>query len=461
MNDPNGMIYHKGSYHLFYQYYPGGITWGPMHWGHATSTDLYRWQHQPVALYPDSLGYIFSGSAVLDVGNTSGLGKNGQPPLVAIYTYHDTVGEKARRNDFQTQGIAYSNDDGKTWVKYRGNPVLRNPGIVDFRDPKVMWYAPARKWIMTLAAKDRIAFYSSPNLKDWHKESDFGATLGAHGGVWECPDLFTLDHNGKKRWVLIVNINPGAPNGGSGTQYFVGDFDGKQFVPADTLTRWLDYGPDEYAGITWSNTGERRIFLGWMSNWAYAQQVPTQSWRSAMTIPRDLYLFDAGGKIFAGSRPSPELDRLAGKTVVLQNVPAANSMSLGQKTGNLSLPFRLDLKWKDLDDFAITMGNDAGEQVVAGFDKATQRFYIDRSRSGKTDFHNEFAGRHTAPRFVTGGAGDLTLVVDVASVELFADGGKTVMTSIFFPNKPFDQVVLKTGMPVQTVRYTPLKPAMR
>lgn len=461
MNDPNGMIYHKGTYHLFYQYYPGGTTWGPMHWGHATSRDLYRWQHQPVALYPDSLGYIFSGSAVLDAANTSGLGKNGQPPLVAIYTYHDTAGEHAGRKDFQTQGIASSNDDGKTWVKYSGNPVLRNPGIVDFRDPKVMWYAPARKWIMTLAAKDRIAFYSSPNLKDWQKESDFGATLGAHGGVWECPDLFTLAHKGKQVWVLVVNINPGAPNGGSGTQYFVGDFDGNTFVPADTATRWLDYGPDEYAGVTWSNTGGRRIFLGWMSNWAYAQQVPTQNWRSAMTIARDLYLFDAGGKIYVGSRPSPELNQLEGKPMLLQNVDALKGLKLAPKTGGVALPFRLDLNWNQLADMAITLGNDAGEEVVVGFDPQAHQFYIDRSRAGKTNFHKDFAARHFAPRFAAGSKGDLTLVVDVASVELFADGGKTAMTAIFFPNKPLDQVVLKSGLPVQTVRYTPLKASMK
>ena len=226
MNDPNGMVYHNGIYHLFYQYYPDSNVWGPMHWGHAVSTDMIRWKHQSIALYPDSLGYIFSGSAVVDVNNTSGFGVNGKPPFVAIFTHHDPKGEASGRNDYQNQSIAYSVDDGKTWIKYKNNPVVRNPGIKDFRDPKVMWFAKEKKWIMTLATLDRITFYSSNDLKNWSKESEFGKNAGAHGGVWECPDLFPLNYNGKKVWVLIVSINPGGPNGGSATQYFLGDFDG-------------------------------------------------------------------------------------------------------------------------------------------------------------------------------------------------------------------------------------------
>ena len=258
INDPNGMVYYKGIYHLFFQYYPDGTVWGPMHWGHAISNDMVHWQEQPIALYPDSLGYIFSGSAVVDENNTSGFGKDGKTPLVAIFTHHDPEGEKAGSNTFQNQSLAYSLDDGKTWTKYAGNPVLKNPGITDFRDPKVMWYEPQKKWVMTLATKDHITFYSSPNLKDWTKESEFGKELGAHGGVWECPDLFPLDDNGKKVWVFIVNINPGGPNGGSATQYFIGDFDGKTFTPSQTNTKWLDYGPDEYAGITWSQYRQQK-----------------------------------------------------------------------------------------------------------------------------------------------------------------------------------------------------------
>src|SRR5436190_12315842 len=218
INDPNGMVYNKGVYHLFFQYHPGSSIWGPMHWGHATSKDLIHWKELPVAIYPDNIGTIFSGSAVVDKNNTSGFGKKGQTPLVAIFTQHDMQGEKSGRNDFQNQSLAYSLDNGKTWIKYSNNPVLKNPGITDFRDPKVMWYAPQQKWIMTLATKDRISFYSSKNLKDWTKESEFGENTGAHGGVWECPDLFELDDNArlndsvgqrKKLWVLIVNLNPG------------------------------------------------------------------------------------------------------------------------------------------------------------------------------------------------------------------------------------------------------------
>src|SRR5450432_732226 len=287
-NDPNGMVFYKGVYHLFFQYYPDSTVWGPMHWGHATSSDLIHWKQQPIALYPDSLGYIFSGSAVVDYHNTSGFGKNGQVPLIAIFTHHDPKGEKEKRNDFQNQSIAYSNDHGKTWIKYAGNPVLKNPGIRDFRDPKVMWYEPGKEWIMTLATGDRVTFYSSPDLKSWKMESDFGSDAGAHGGGWECPDLFTLDADGKKVWILIANLNPGGPNKGSGTQYFLGDFDGNKFTPFSTKTKWLDYGPDDYAGITWSNTGNRKIFIGWMSNWMYANLVPSIKWRNAMTIPREL-----------------------------------------------------------------------------------------------------------------------------------------------------------------------------
>ena len=219
INDPNGMVYHKGIYHLFYQYHPHSSVWGPMHWGHATSKDMIHWKREPIAIYPDSIGTIFSGSAVVDKNNTSGFGKNGQAPLVAIFTQHSMEGEKAGKNNFQNQSIAYSNDDGKTWTKYADNPVIKNPGVRDFRDPKVIWYEPQKKWIMSLATKNNIAFYSSTDFKSWTKESDFGDGRGAHGGGWECPDLIMLDDNGKQRWVLIVNLNPGAPNMGSGTQY--------------------------------------------------------------------------------------------------------------------------------------------------------------------------------------------------------------------------------------------------
>ena len=445
VNDPNGMVYHNGVYHLFFQYYPDSTIWGPMHWGHATSTDLVHWQEQPIALYPDSLGYIFSGSAVVDKTNTSGLGKNGKAPLVAIFTHHDPAGEKQNRNDYQNQSIAYSLDKGKSWIKYPGNPVLKNPGITDFRDPKVMWYEPQKKWVMTLATKDYITFYSSPDLKNWTKESEFGKEIGAHGGVWECPDLFTLDDKGKKVWVLIVNLNPGGPNGGSATQYFLGDFDGKTFTPSHTDTRWLDYGPDEYAGITWSNTGNRKIFLGWMSNWQYANLVPTKTWRNAMTIARDLKLKHVGNNIFIASQPVPELSAIQSKPVIVQNIKLTNPVDLAKKTGTVKLPCRLNLALDEIKDFSLVIANDAGEEIVIGYDKKQNQYFIDRTKSGKTDFQKDFAARHVAPRFTDNTKMNLSLVIDASSVELFADDGLTVMTEIFFPNKPYSQIRLQSS----------------
>jgi len=459
INDPNGMVYHKGIYHLFYQYHPYSSIWGPMHWGHATSTDMINWKHQPIAIYPDTLGTIFSGSAVVDKNNTSGFGKNGQPPLVAIFTHHNTAGEKAGRNDFQNQSIAYSNDDGKTWIKYGGNPVVRNPGIKDFRDPKVMWYEPQKKWIMSVATKDNITFYSSPDLKSWIKESDFGDGRGAHGGGWECPDLIPLDDNGRQRWVLIVNLNPGAPNLGSGTQYFVGDFDGKTFTSDQTATRWMDYGPDNYAGITWSNTGKRKILIGWMSNWLYANLVPTETWRNALTIPRDLKLKHVGNDIFLVSQPVPELSKIQSKPVIVQNIKLTNSVDLAKRTGKIKFPCRLNLSLEEIKDFSLVISNDAGEEIVVGYDKQNNQYFIDRIRSGKTDFHKDFAARHVAPRLTGKSKMNMTLIIDVSSVELFADDGLTVMTSVIFPNKPYNQIHIQSpdAASIKKLEYIRLK----
>lgn len=459
MNDPNGMVYYKGVYHLFYQYYPGASVWGPMHWGHATSPDMIHWTHQPIALYPDSLGYIFSGSAVVDVNNTSGFGTKNKPPLVAIFTHHDPAGEKAGRNNYQYQSLAYSNDDGKSWTKYKNNPVLQNPGIADFRDPKVSWYEPQKKWVMTLAVKDHISFYSSKNLKDWKKESDFGEKIGAHGGVWECPDLFQLDHNGIKYWVLIVNLNPGGPNSGSATQYFIGDFNGKNFLPKSTDTKWLDYGPDEYAGVTWSNTGNRRIFFGWMSNWLYGQVVPTETWRSAMTMPRELRIVKTGNEMFVASRLAGEIEKIKLNPVVLNNVSLSKPFDLSTKAGMIKFPCLLNLSLDDIKDFSITISNDIGEELLIGYDKTNNQFFVDRTKSGRTDFNKEFAARHSAPRFTVSSKTNLSLLIDVSSVELFADDGLTVMTEIFFPSKPYNKVAVQSSenAVVKKLEYWKLK----
>ena len=455
MNDPNGMVYFNGVYHLFFQHYPDGTVWGPMHWGHATSKDLVHWKEQPIALYPDKLGMIFSGSAVIDKDNTAGFGKNA---MVAIFTHHNADMEKTGSDKFQYQSIAYSLDEGKTWTKYAGNPVLQNPGIRDFRDPKVFWYEAGKKWVMTLATLDHITFYSSPNLKDWKEESKFGKTIGAHGGVWECPDLFPVDYNGKQIWALLVNINPGGPNGGSATQYFVGDFDGKTFKPFQTDTRWLDYGPDEYAGVLWGNTGSRKLFIGWMSNWQYANQVPTEKWRSAMTVARELAIQKVGDKYLLTSKPVEELKVLNKKEFTTSTVSTPN-YNLSAKAGALNGPARLSISSNQIRSFDITLSNNLGEKVVIGFDRASNQYFIDRTQSGKTDFEKGFAARHVSPRFTVKPEMDITLVIDVASVELFADNGLSVMTSIFFPTKNYTDISIHTkeGFVINSLKYNNLK----
>lgn len=460
MNDPNGMVYYQGTYHLFFQYYPGGMEWGPMHWGHATSQDLVKWQEQPIALYPDSLGYIFSGSAVVDANNTSGFGKNGQVPLVAIFTHHDAAGEKKGRDTYQNQSLAYSLDAGRTWTKYARNPVLKNPGIKDFRDPKVSWFAAGKKWIMTLATNDRITFYSSPNLKDWTRESEFGARLGAHGGVWECPDLFPLTLNGKTHWVLLVSINPGGPNSGSATQYFVGSFDGKTFTPQTTTQKWIDYGKDNYAGVTWANTGARRLFMGWMSNWEYANQVPTSPWRNAMTVPRELGLQQVGPEIYLTARPAPEVGKIAQPAVALQNVAVQPEYDL---TPAIKVPgdkFQLKLTTKQLASFSVVLSNRKGEELVIGYDQKANQYYVDRRRAGNASFSDKFSGRHPAPRLARGPAMDLTLLVDACSVEVFADQGLTNITELFFPSQPLTTLKVRSdsGLVLQEVRYAKMTP---
>jgi fructan beta-fructosidase len=474
MNDPNGLVYYKGTYNLFYQYYPNGTVWGPMHWGHATSTDLVHWKNKPIALYPDSLGLIFSGSAVVDTHNTSGFGKNGQPPMVAIFTQHNQAKEKDGKNDTENESMAYSNDGGQTWTKYAHNPVLKNPGISDFRDPKVMWYEPQKKWVMTLATKDHITFYSSKNLKEWAKESEFGQKLGAHGGVWECPDLFPMPiANNKKMWVLIVNINPGGPQGGSATQYFTGDFDGTTFKPNNTDTRWIDQGSDEYAGVTWSNTDNRRIFLGWMSNWQYATVVPTKAWRSAMTIPRELKLIKLGQTYYVASEPVKELDKLKAQTIdITDHTPGhEGEVALQRITPKLAPQFELDLNFNNLKNFAINLSNKEGERLTIGYDERGNSWYIDRTQAGESSFSREFAKRLKVKRIGQGWKSNLKLVVDATSIELFADNGLTVMTVIFFPRKPYDTIGMEgpvtyptytddakyPGQPLRSASYSVLK----
>jgi fructan beta-fructosidase len=445
MNDPNGLVYYEGEYHLFYQYYPDSTVWGPMHWGHAISTDLLHWQHLPVALYPDSLGWIFSGSAVIDWKNTSGLGTAQQPPMVAIFTYHHDGLEKQKRNDFQYQGLAYSTDKGRTWTKYARNPVIPNPGIRDFRDPKVIWSEAHQRWILALAAQDRVFFYTSSNLLDWKKESDFGHDLGAHGGVWECPDLFPMKVQGSNqtKWVLLVSMNPGAPNGGSGTQYFVGDFDGKTFRPDDTQTRWIDYGKDNYAGVTWGDIPAkdgRRIVLGWMNNWQYAGQIPTDTWRGATTTPRVLRLLPQGQGYALASELVAEWSQLATATEPLEGGTIVGERSLGA----IDAPSEVELRWQTTAQrqgkFGLILANDQGEQVRIGYDARAKRYFVDNTKNGWNDPGRQFAVESFAPFAHTRDTLMMRLVIDRSSVELFAENGLVVMTHQVFPKAPFSEL---------------------
>ncbi|MBT8188415.1 MAG: glycoside hydrolase family 32 protein [Croceitalea sp.] len=437
MNDPNGLVYHEGIYHLFYQYSPEDIVWGPKHWGHAVSKDMVHWQHKPIALYPDEHGYIFSGSAVVDKMNTSGFGEEGQQPLVAIYTYHLMESEKAGRDDFQTQGIAYSLDNGDTWVKYEGNPVIDNEGIRDFRDPKVFWHEPSEVWIMTLVAGDHAKFYSSKNLREWEYLSDFGKEQGAHGGVWECPDLikFNVEGANEEKWVLIISINPGAPNGGSGTQYFVGDFDGSSFTTNQEEIKWLDWGTDNYAGVTYNNApNDECIFIGWMSNWTYARDTPTKKWRSAMTLPRKLTLAKEGNIYFLKNTPLVQLASLKSEVATKSfDITPGQVKEMEFETNNQAQVVITTSSNK----FEMKFANAKGENMVLGINDTVA--YLDRRQSGKIDFHEEF-GKTVHKMSLKGLAQEsyeVSLYIDRSSVEVFIDDGKFVMTEQIFPTAPY------------------------
>ena len=439
MNDPNGMVFYKGVYHLFYQYYPEDVVWGPMHWGHATSKDLIKWEHKGIKLYPDQLGYIFSGSAVVDHNNTSGFGTKESPPLVAIFTYHDAIAEKDGKDNYQTQGIAYSLDNGETWTKYKNNPVIDNPGLKDFRDPKVRWHQPSKKWIMCLAVADHISFYASKDLIHWNKLSDFGSDIGAHGGVWECPDLFPMALNGTDdvKWILLVSINPGGPNGGSATQYFVGSFDGFQFVPDDTQTRWVDHGADNYAGVTYSNVSDdKRIFLGWMSNWDYAQETPTSPWRSAMTIPRELSLISLDSKYYIKSVPVKSFEKLR---VKINDKKSTYNKERYKISDQAEILFKTQLNKV----FTVKLLNGTGEHVVLHFDPDNEVLSFDRRKSGRVDFSKKFGNKiHTLPVEASDSLSEIRIIIDKSSIEIFIQDGRYVMTEQVFPKMPYNEMTI-------------------
>lgn len=450
MNDPNGLVFLNGEYHLFYQYYPDSTIWGPMHWGHAVSTDLIHWQNLPIALYPDSLGYIFSGSAVVDINNTSGFGSDHNLVIVAVFTIHDPVLEKNGSSQFQNQGIAFSIDKGRTFTKYPGNPVLKNPGIRDFRDPKVFWYENTRRWIMILAVHDKIYIYSSPDLKNWSFESLFGIDAGAHGGVWECPDLFQLQIRGTdtKKWIMLVSINPGGPNGGSATQYFTGDFDGHRFVPDNKNERWIDYGRDNYAGVTWSNipdTDGRKIFIGWMSNWDYATIVPTSLWRSANTLPRELSLIRSDKELVLVSKPVRETEKLRRysysgikESQIVSGQLEINSDSINLMQCELEFEFNVS---QSSDSLGIILRNKLGDKLVLGYSSISKQVYVDRTNAGKSAFSDKFAGIAVAP-YMAGSVLKFHLYIDASSTELFVDDGKLVLTNLIFPVENYDRLTV-------------------
>ena len=418
MNDPNGMFYKDGVYHLFYQYNPYGSMWENMTWGHSTSKDLIHWEAQPIAIEPDALGDIFSGSCVVDKKNNR---------VVAFYT---SAGDR-----MQIQSMAISTDNGKTFQKYKGNPVLTSKEE-DFRDPKCFWNPEIQKWNLILAVGQEMRIYSSSNLTDWTYESSFGLTvnkatgdvteLGCHDGVWECPDLIKLQVRGtdKQKWLLICNINPGGPFGGSATQYFVGEFDGHKFTCEHQDTRWMDYGKDHYATVTFDNAPDgRKIALAWMSNWQYANQVPTKQFRSANSVPRDLDLFEYKGETYCGVTPSRELNTIRGNA-----------------TGKLSSTCEIVVDLKGSTE--IVLSNSLGEQVVMKYDEAKETFSMDRTRS-YASFSEAFPVNTVAPTY--GHIKQLRIFVDNCSIEAFDADGKMAMTNLVFPNEPYNSMKVKGG----------------
>lgn len=434
MNDPNGMVYKDGEYHLFYQYNPYGSMWGNMHWGHAISKDLIHWEHQPVAIAPDALGTIFSGSCVVDKDNTAGFGAGA---IVAFYT---------SASDRQTQSMAYSLDNGRTFKKYDRNPILTSTRR-DFRDPKVFWHKESGKWVMVLAVGQEMQLYSSPDLKEWTYESSFGEGQGAHAGVWECPDLIELPVKGTglRKWVLICNINPGGPFGGSATQYFVGTFDGKRFVNEDPgATKWMDYGKDHYATVTWSDApDDRKIALAWMSNWEYANNVPTLRFRSANSVPRDLSLYMRNGRTYLRVQPSPEVTRLRGETrkkgAFKVDRPREVDPILGDNNGSYELEIKFKSQGADVISFRLL--NSKGEGVAMRYDLLENRFTMDRRDSGATSFSASFATSTSAP-IPSGKEYTLRLLVDKCSVEAFDGDGAFAMTNLVFPEEPYNRLSL-------------------
>ena len=412
MNDPNGLFYKDGVWNLYYQHNPFGSTWENMTWGHATSTDLIHWKFQGEAIEPDALGTIFSGSAVVDKNNTAGLGAG------TILAYYTSAGQS------QTQSMAYSTDNGKTFTKYAANPVLTSD-IPDFRDPHIIWYEPQQKWILIVSEKQHMKLFSSKNLRDWTFESDFGDGYGCHAGVWECPDLLDM---GNGHWILVCNINPGGPFGGSATQYFTGSFDGHLFTcdSDPKVTKWMDWGKDHYATVTFNNAPDgRHVALPWMSNWQYAAQVPTKQYRSANGIARDLGYFEYNGQGYVSVKPSPEILNAFAKKA--QKSLSEACMAEVQLRGNAT----------------VTLSNSKGETVTMTYNAKDETFTMDRTKSGETGFSTDFPAVTKAPTL--GKIKTLQIFIDKSSIEAFDADGKMAMTNIVFPSEPYSRLTVSGG----------------
>lgn len=457
MNDPNGMFYKDGVYHLYFQWNPYGSVWANMHWGHSTSTDLMHWKFEGCAIVPDAWGAIFSGSCVVDHNNTAGFGKGA---VVAFYT----SAKATPWGDVQSQSMAYSLDNGKTFTKYEGNPILTSSER-DFRDPKVFWYAPGKHWVMMLAVGQHMEIYSSVNLKEWKKESEFGAMQGAHGGVWECPDLVEIPVEGsrEKKWVLICNLNPGGPFGGSAAQYFVGSFDGKKFVnESPTQTKWMDWGKDNYATVTWNNAPDGRcIALGWMSNWQYANNVPTRQYRSANTLARDLTLYREGQELYLKSTPSVEVKKARGKKVSIPSFKVSEKHEIVNLFEEKQGAYEVEIVIQNAgaSKIAFCLLNDKGEKVSMYYDLNRKQFVMDRSESGTVDFSKDFPAVTVAPANVDKEL-TLRLFVDRSSIEAFGEDGKFVMTNLVFPSQPYVKMCFeadKNGYAVKSLNVYKLQ----
>ena len=445
VNDPNGMVYVDGTWHLFYQYNPYGNSWGNMSWGHATSADLVHWQEQPTALYKDALGDIFSGSAVVDARNTAGFGADA---VVALYT---------SSGDHQQQSLAYSTDHGTTFTTYAGNPIIGNTTRSDFRDPKVFWHEASQRWGMALALgwSCGIEFWTSRDLKSWTLASQFTTSVTrCNQGQWECPDLFPLDYNGQQKWVLIVSVNPGGPFTGSGTMYFVGDFDGTTFT-ADALDYplWADYGMDNYAGVTWSNAPDgRHVFLGWMNNWTYSGDVPCSPWRSAFTLPRDLALISYQGSPLLSCRPAAEVETLAGTWQTAE----ASATRLTVDGGGASVDaYHLQVVLPLDAANTITLSNTAGERYEMRYSTLGQKLTVERTSATGTTVNSFSMPGVWGPLRCESESVTLDIYVDQSSVEVFTGNGSMAMTNLVFPSAIYDQIAFAS--PVTSARCRTLR----